>query len=169
MTQVTRKIRIEQSKSIVWNKVAAFSDVADASPYVMKSYPMNEQIQGQGAMRHCELNADGSQYAEEQIIDWKEGERYQVKMIGGTNPPPVDNLNFEIAVRAIDHQATTLSITFNYKPRWGIVGSVMDQLLIKRMLGGLLDNILMGYKVHIETGNKIQSLETMRTLVAHTT
>ena len=167
MPQVTAEQRINCSKRLVWNKIAGFSDTADANPYVYKSYPANDQTTGKGAIRHCELNADGSEYSQEQIVDWVDGESYQIQMVGGTNPPPVDNLVIELSVLAINSQASYLRMSFDYQPRWGIIGNIMNRLIIRRMLNKVAHNVLTGYRVHIETDQKIQSMEMMQTLVTN--
>ncbi len=164
MAQVIAEQRINRPKGVVWNKIAGFSDTANANPYVYKSYPANDQANGKGAIRHCELNADGSEYSQEQIVGWVDGESYQVQMVGGTNPPPVDNLLIELSVEAINPQASYLRMFFDYQPRWGFIGNIMNRLIISRMLKKVAQNVLTGYRVHIETDQKIQSMEMMQTL-----
>ena len=168
MTQVTIEQVIKRPKQEVWKSVAAFADTAIANPYVFKSYPVNDKSTGYGAIRHCELNADGSQYSEEEITLWNDGKSYQVRMIGGTNPPPVDDLLIEMSVEAIDTQSATLRMSFDYKPRRGIIGELMNRLIIRRMLRQLGQNVLTGYKINIETGNRVRSLDAVGNFATQT-
>lgn len=166
MSQVIVKQKINQPKAIVWQTISEFPEVADANPYVHKSYSVNNQSNGKGAIRHCDLNADGSDYSEEQIVNWVEGEKYQIKMVGGTSQPPVDNLVITLQVQTLNESSSELSMSFDYQPRWGVIGKIINSVFIHRLLRGVAHNTLMGYKIYIETGNTIDSMKSMQTLIA---
>lgn len=162
MEQIKVGQMVDAPKDKVWSILADFDGVYKSNPYVMKSYTLNEQSRGLGAERHCELNADGSSYSQERIVEWHEGEGYAIEMHGGTNLPPVNDLRVALQVEAIDEVRSRIFMIFNYCPKWGILGQMMNPIVFKPLLRPIAKNTLLGFKHHIETGQNVESTETLK-------
>lgn len=144
--EVTRTIH--QPVARVWELLADFQNIARWNPNLNDSYLLEgSQEQGVGASRQCDL-ADGKNWIRERITDWKEGEAYSIDIFEGTMP--LASASATLGVRSLGPNRSEAYMIFDYVPKMGVVGRVMDVVMMRKMLTRNIDNVLVG----LEEGSK---------------
>lgn len=153
MTIIKQSIRVNKPKEEVWKILADLGGVSVFHPIVTHSYYSTKQLTDIGATRVCELGP--KQSVSERAIEWREGESYTlaVDFIKGMKPP-VRNMQAIISVRA-DGDGSIATIGMRYQPKFGIMGMVMDRVMLRPQFGKMVPQILGGLKHYAETGEQI--------------
>jgi hypothetical protein len=163
MATLNFETTVNVSKDKAWNLLADFAGVSIFHPTVPKSYAINGTGDtGLGAERRCELSNNGSKYVEERIIRFVDGHEFDVEIFGGNQIPPVNNFIETLGVEAIGTNQTRVYMKVNYQPKWGPIGFIMNIMMIKPLLTKVLNGILVGFKLHVETGQPVQSFRTLQ-------
>ncbi len=151
MAHFSTQIRINATKEKVWEVLADFGGIYRWNPGVRHSYSTSESSHGLLATRHCEL-LKGDGYLDEQILEWREGESFKVD-IYETNLPLHRNV-VEFSVEA-DGSGAIVTVTPNYVLKYGLLGWLMNQLVVRRKFQKGMEDLLIGLKYHIETGELV--------------
>ena len=69
MREITVEKDVEAPVDAVWAVLADFPNIADWNGGVKKSFSTNDQTDGVGATRHCDLSPAGG--LEETVVEWK--------------------------------------------------------------------------------------------------
>ena len=149
MTKVSGQIVIDAPAEKVWEVLADFGGVQKWAPGVTNSYSTSSKNSGDDAARHCDIPGFGG--IEEYITEWNEGVSFTYR---------VEPFGF------IDESSSTWKITpqgdktlvyteLNVNMRFGILGSVMEKLFVKRKIENGTRNALAGLKQHVMTGELI--------------
>ena len=152
---VTSNVNIDAPPDKVWSVLADLGSIYKWNPGVAKSHTTSELTQGEGATRHCDL--DDKNYLEERAFDWREGESFKIDVFESSMPLESNIVTFQIAPagHTPGGDGTRVSVTADYKLKFGIIGTLMDVLFVKRMLQHGFDDMMAGLKHHIETGELI--------------
>lgn len=152
MVSITQKIRINASKEKVWAIIANLGAVVNFHPYVLESYYTSESLEGIGAARQCVFP---KMEVNERAIDWKTGEHYTlaIDFLKGTIPP-ICNMQAGLRVEA-DGKNSLFTITMYYEPKFGILGKIMNRLMIQSQFERMLQGVVQGLKHHAETGELV--------------
>jgi hypothetical protein len=101
---------------------------------------------------------------EETAVDWRAGASYtlSVAFVKGQALPIRDFLA-TVAVQP-DGTGTLVSLIVEYQPKFGVLGRLLDQFMIKPQYEQMLPNILVGLKHYAETGEVVDGsfLERLR-------
>ena len=145
MTTVSRHIEINASADEVWEAIADFGGVYKWAPNVSSSYSTTEANEGVGAARHCEVA--GFVGIDEEIVDWEEGQgyKYQVENIG-----PIGKLVNEWSVTS-DGENSVVTTNVSYRMKFGIMGALMDRLMVRRSIRKAMAQSQAGLKGYVET------------------
>lgn len=152
MSQVTKfkkQIEINQSKDKVWQALADFGNICHGHPGVSKSHITSILKTGVGATRHCDFTMMGAS-AEEIISDWNEGKNITVKVYELHKMPGLDTVSLDLAIEEKGAK-TLLTGTMNYTMKNAFF-DFMNTLVMKKINSKLLEGILAGHKLYIETG-----------------
>lgn len=149
-TNIKRSIDIELSKEKVWKALADFGNICHGHPAVSKSYVTSSQKEGIGATRHCDFTMMGAS-AEERIVDWNEGKNIQIEVYELKKMPGIETMKLDLAIESISEEKTQLISTMEYTMQNGFF-DLMNSLVMKGMNAKLLDGIMAGHKLYIETG-----------------
>ena len=149
MTKVSGQIVIDAPAERVWEVLADFGGVQKWAPGVSESHSTSSSNSGADAARHCEIPGFGG--VEEFVTDWVEGVSftYRIKPFG-----------------LIDESTSTWKITpqgdktlvyteINVNMRFGVLGSLMEKLFVRRKIENGTRNGLAGLKQHVMTGELI--------------
>ena len=147
---VTSRTNIDAPPDKVWSVLADLGSIYKWNPGVAKSHTTSELTQGEGATRHCDL--DDKNYLEERAFDWREGESFKIDIFESSMPLESNIVSFQIAPAG---DTTRVSVTADYKLKFGIIGTLMDVLFAKRMLQHGFDDMMAGLKYHVETGELV--------------
>ncbi len=149
MSSLTRSVVIDASKDKVWEVLGDFGAVSRWAPTITDSAIVGDAKEGVGAVRTCEHEKMGT--LEETIVSWTEGEAYSYDVTAGL-PFPMKALRNHWSLSERGARAeVTLQQEFNTK--LGPLGSLMELMMMKRMMRKEMDLALAGLKYHIETGS----------------
>jgi hypothetical protein len=149
ITTIKRAIEINQPKDKVWKALADFGHICHGHPAVSKSFITSNQKEGVGATRHCDFTMMGAS-AEEKVVEWNEGENIKIEVYQLNKMPGIDTMALDLAIKKNGNH-TILSGTMAYTMK-NVFFDVMNSLMMKNMNAKLLDGIMAGHKLYIETG-----------------
>ena len=153
---VTSSTNIDAPADKVWSVLADLGSIYKWNPGVTHSHSTSDATQGEGATRHCDL--DEKNYLEERAFDWREGEGYKIDVTESTMPLESNIVTFQIAPGgdgAPDGAGTRVSVTADYKLKFGVIGALMDMLFAKRQMQQAFDDMMAGLKHYVETGEEV--------------
>lgn len=149
MTTIKREISISLPKDKVWRSLADFGNICHGHPAVRKSFVTSAQKEGVGATRHCDFTMMGAS-AEERIIGWNVENNIKIEVYELHKMPGIDKLTLDLAIRSAGEN-TILTGIMEYTMK-NILFDAMNSLIMQRMNANLLDGIMAGHKLYIETG-----------------
>jgi hypothetical protein len=149
ITTIKREIEINQSKDNVWKALADFGNICHGHPAVSKSFITSAQKEGVGATRHCDFTMMGAS-AEEKVTEWNDGKNIKIEVQELKKMPGIKTMALDLAIRN-SGEKTILTSTMAYSMKNGFF-DVMNSLMMKNMNAKLLDGIMAGHKLYIETG-----------------
>ena len=149
MTQIKSEIRINAYKEKVWEVLGDFGGVSKWAPTVAKSFSTTTATEGVGCERKCEIPGFGN--VSERITEWDEGSRirYDVEGVG-----PMKSMTSGFSLRR-EGKETLASMTVNFQMKFGIIGALMDRLMVRRKISKQVQITLAGLKHHVETGELV--------------
>jgi hypothetical protein len=149
ITTIKREIEINQSKDKVWDALADFGNICHGHPAVSKSFITSSQKEGVGATRHCDFTMMGAS-AEEKVTEWNEGKNIKIEVLELKKMPGIKTMVLDLAIRN-QGEKTILTSTMAYSMKNGFF-NMMNSLMMKKMNAKLLNGIMAGHKLYIETG-----------------
>ncbi len=152
MTTIIREVKVNASQGKVWEILADIGGIQNYNPGVSKSYSTSESNSGLGASRHCDLLPMGA--VEERVIEWNEGSDYKIEIFEGKGVPPFKTAVARITVKSAGNGAV-VTMHFEYRMKYGLVGALMDAIMVKPQFSKAIPGILAGLKHHAETGELI--------------
>ncbi len=149
MTQIKSEIKINAPKEEVWEVLGDFGGVSKWAPTVAKSFSTTTATEGVGCERKCEIPGFGN--VSERITEWDEGTRikYAVEGVG-----PMKSMTSGFSLRR-EGKETLASMTVNFQMKFGIIGALMDRLMVRRKISKQVQITLAGLKHHVETGELV--------------
>ncbi len=151
MAHFSTQIRINAPTHKVWEVLADIGGIYKWNPGVAHSYSTSESSHGLLATRRCEL-LKGDKYLDEQILEWHDGESFKVN-IYETNLPLHRNV-VEFSIEA-DGSGTIVTVAPDYALKYGLLGRLMNQIMVRRKFKKGMEDLLTGLKYHIETGELV--------------
>lgn len=150
MTTISASTRINAPKARVWEVLADLGGISKWNPGVARSYYTSEQTRGDGASRHCDLQPRG--WLEERAFDWREGEGYTIDVYDSDLPLERNRVRFTLSENG---EATTVTVTADYKLKFGPLGALLDAVYGRRQFRRGFEGLLAGLKYHVETGELV--------------
>ncbi len=135
--------------------LADLGSVYKWNPGVSHSYSTSPETQGEGAMRHCDLqNAKGGSigYLEERAFDWRDGEGFTIDIYESNLPLKRNHVRFDLESNG---DGTIVTIAPDYALKFGPLGVLADLLIGRRQLKKGMADLAAGLKHHIETGGLV--------------
>jgi hypothetical protein len=142
-------LKSTKPKTKVWKALADFGNICHGHPAVSKSFITSTQKEGVGATRHCDFTMMGAS-AEELVTEWNEGKNIKIEVQELKKMPGIKTMALDLAIRQKGDK-TILSSTMAYAMKNGFF-DIMNSLMMKNMNAKLLDGIMAGHKLYIETG-----------------
>jgi uncharacterized protein YndB with AHSA1/START domain len=154
--ELNGEVLIEASKERVWVALSDFGNTYLWNPAVEYSHSTSEAPGGVGATRHCDLNISKASI-EERVVDWVEDEGMRVEIFDGRRTPPFKEAWGKITLaEAPDGGGTLTKMQIHYDLKYGILGGVIDRLMVRTQYGKGLKLALAGLKYHVETGKLVE-------------
>lgn len=144
-------VQIDATPEKVWEALSQYGNVSNfhfgVEHSVAKNYGKNTA--SLGAERTCTVRDMGMKITlVERITEYKEGHHYRYEVFEWKNFP-LKVMFFAFSLQKNSDGSTALSLTLNYRLSPGFITGLM-----KWKMKSLQRRILLGYKHHIETGEK---------------
>lgn len=149
MAKVSGQIVIDAPAERVWEVLADFGGVQKWAPGVTKSYSTSKSNGGADAARHCDIPGFGG--IEEFVTEWNEGVGFTYRV------EPFGMIDESSSTWRITPQGdkTLVYTELILNMRFGVLGSLMERLFVKRKVEKGTRNGLEGLKQHVMTGELI--------------
>ncbi|WP_149304488.1 SRPBCC family protein [Pareuzebyella sediminis] len=146
-TIIASVTEINASKEKVWEVLSPIGDIEKFHPLVKKSHAISTVKSGMGAKRHCELLPMGQMV--EEVVQWDEGSSFILQVIGGKMLPPYRFMEGKVDLIEIGKK-TKVTFSFSYQLKYGILGRLMNALLIRPQFKKAPPQYVAGLKEYVE-------------------
>lgn len=143
MTRVRVEYRTNASPQACWALMADFANIDFFNPAVKNSHLVegSPTACGVGTQRHCDLE-NGMGYIREKVVDWQEGRSYTVEIYDGTMP--IERTLTTLGLEPDGNGGTMLYMVSDYTPKFGWFGRIVDPIMLRPMLTGMLRKVIIG-------------------------
>ncbi len=148
--RTTRTINASSAK--IWTVLSDFSNIQIFHPNVLDVDQLSQVDRGVGAERRCNFY-DGSS-AVEKIISWDDEQQFFTCTVTEIAAPILD-VTAGMGVKKIDSDRSEVYIEMNYVPKWGILGKILNVLVMRFAMKSTFNKVLKGLELHVETGELI--------------
>lgn len=146
MTTLHHEIRIEAPLEAVWNAISDLAAVKHYNPTVVSAWLLSPLHEGIGAARRCELKPKG--WVEERVWEWSPRRSIGLEVTASEWPLVFMKWKTELQ---IDGNVTLVRQTMNYKLKFGLLGALIDALVMRRKLRKTIGEVFENMKRHVET------------------
>ncbi|GHB37564.1 hypothetical protein GCM10007094_28610 [Pseudovibrio japonicus] len=141
MIRRERTMMIDARPDVVWDVIGRFMHVDEYAPLVTSVDAMTEGPDGVGSKRRCHFE-DGNSVVEE-VTEWDPNHRYRVRL-SETSPMPLKEAYAEICIKPQGQGRTLVVWSIEFRMKYGPLGWLMGQTLLKIMMGKVIDGNLRG-------------------------
>ena len=139
MVHVTRSIEIEGTPDDIWAVISRFAHTNEYSPLVVRVEMLSTNDTGVGAKRKNYFE-NGSSITEEAVA-WVHNKSQTIKG-SDFGSLPLKDLTAQLDVRASGANTATLIWALDFKPKFGPIGWLMGQLMMKSAFGKVVQGNL---------------------------
>jgi ligand-binding SRPBCC domain-containing protein len=148
MTTLRHQIRIEAPVDAVWQAIAGdLTAVQHYNQMVSCAHLLGNQREGVGAARRCELKPKG--FVEERVWEWTPKKAIGLEVAASEWPIVFMKWRTELTGEG---KTTVVSQEMNYKLRFGLVGALLDALVMRRKLDTGIRDLFKSLKSYVEKG-----------------
>ncbi len=140
MIHVERNYAIDASPEAVWAVLGDYMHVDDFAPLVVSVDAMTNGADGLGSKRRNHFE-NGSSIVEE-VTDWKPGKGFTVEMLD-MDPIPLKKASSSVAITQ-EGKGSKVKWTIDFRAKYGPLGWLMGQTLMKSAMGKVIDGNLKG-------------------------
>jgi uncharacterized protein YndB with AHSA1/START domain len=152
MSLVSKSAIVRAPHSRVWEAIADVGQIAQWHPGVERSPVVSNQRSGLGATRRVELY-DGSSAVEE-VTGLDEGRSLTVVM--SEHSMPLSRGAATFVVEDAGDGTTRVTMSLDYEMKYGAFGWLMNNLMLRPIVGKLLSSMIAGLDHHLVTGEAIE-------------
>lgn len=143
---------IDASPEAVWAVLDDFGGVARYNPHVETSTVVDGPDTGTGAIRECQFYDGGR--IEEEIVDYEFASGYTVEFVDMGGLPLKRNV-VELTILGVDENRTAVTMTATFTPKFGPIGWVMANVMMKSRFRRTFEAVLDGLASHLRTGQRV--------------
>ena len=147
MSELQHTITINAPPDKVWSALADLEAVQHYNPTVSRARYISSNKAGVGASRQCELKPKG--VVKERVIAWEPNQAITLELY--ESPWPVAFMQWRTEVKP-HSSGTVVTQRMEYRVKFGMLGAVMDRLVMRRTLDRTIADVLVGLKRFVETG-----------------
>ena len=147
MTELHHEIKINAPVEKVWRTLADLESVKFTNTLVKTVKVISKNKEGVGSARHCDFK-DGK-FVEERVTAFKPNKLISFELYKHQWP-----LVFMRWTNILEKQGNTTLLVSDteYELKFGIVGKIMNALIMRRKFSQIIDDALGKLKRYIETG-----------------
>ena len=147
MTTLHNSIHISASPEQVWSVLATLDALHQYDPGIAFSEVTSERKHGVGADRKCETKEGG--WFKERVSEWQPHAALAFELYECTLP--VKKLKHTYALRG-DGGGTIVHQRMEYQLKFGVIGRLMDVLMVQRKWNSAIKSFLTALKRYVESG-----------------
>ncbi len=129
----------------VWAVLADIGSIHAWNPAVESSQLTTHHGEGVGAARHCRLA--GRRHLEEVVVDWEPLKRLTMRITSTNLPLAAADIRFILRAAA---SGVIVSVSPAYTVRYGLLGQVLNRLIVGPRYRREMEDLLAGLKAHVE-------------------
>lgn len=148
MQKLVIKRNLQFPASAAWEVVDAFGSVYKVNPVVERTTRVGDKATGRGAQRVCEFY--NGQSVKETIVQYDEGRSYSIELSEFSLPLKSERTRVEVS--SVSTYQCQVAFYLEFAPKFGPIGWLMAQLMIKPFLRKALMGFAKGIEDHIKTG-----------------
>jgi len=142
---IVHDVEINEKKGIVYKILSKIDNVDEWNPPVHEAIFISENKQGIGATRQCTL-ADGS-IVKETVTNAVENNFIEMEMI--KHNMPVNYFKWKIDIKEAGN-GTLVQQTTRYKMKYGLLGILLNKILIENSMKKVFNESYQGLKKYID-------------------
>lgn len=135
-----RYLTIDASPDAVWGVLSRFMHIDEFAPQITSVDALTDGEVGVGAKRRNNFT-NGTSVVEE-VTAWKPGSGYAVRL-SDMAALPLHEASSEIRITSTGGKSL-VTWTFDYRVKYGPIGWLMGQTMMKMMMGKIIDANLQG-------------------------
>lgn len=152
MTTLKNEITINAPIEKIWAVLSNLAVLEKYDPTVFKSELISNEKTGLGAKRKVHM-MDGKNWFEEEVTIWQPNNALTFQLTACTFP--IDGLKHSYSFSS-DGNNTTIRQVMEYKVKFGLLGKLIDWLVIKKQSDKGIKLFMGGLKKHIENNNNLK-------------
>ena len=149
MHKVTATKEINKSATKVWEAIDDFGGIYKFHPLVESSPIINGKERGVGSERQCNFYGKGA--IKERITDYQVGKEMTIEIFE-TGPFPLKEAVANLSIKPTGADKTEFVFSINFTPKYGPMGWIMANLIMKSQFKKTFGQVLNGLQTHVETG-----------------
>ena len=141
MIHYERTLDIDATPEALWAVIGRFMHIDEFAPLVKSVDALTDGEDGIGSKRRCHFDDGGS--VVEEVTQWEANRRYRVRLSDMTTMP-LEEAHAEVSVEPLDSGQSRVTWGMDYRVKYGPLGWVLGQTMMKMMMGKVLDGNLKG-------------------------
>jgi carbon monoxide dehydrogenase subunit G len=147
MGTLHHEIKIEAPVDTVWRTLADLEAVQHYNPGVSSARCISTAREGIGAARHCDLKPKG--WVRERVTVWEPGRALGLEVSDSEWPIVFMRWRTELKPQG---GATLVAQDFEYQLKFGLLGKLMDAMMMRSKLNKGINDVFAGLKGYVEGG-----------------
>ena len=151
MIHAERTLDIASTPEEVWPILGRYMHMHEFAPKIVSIDALTDGPDGVGSKRRCHF-ADGTSVVEE-VTHWEPTRLYRLRLIE-MGPMPVKEAHATLSVEPLDGAHSRLKMTMDYRMKFGPIGWLMGQTVMKAMMGKIFSGVLQGLKDKVRSNGE---------------
>lgn len=145
MTELNHQIKVNAPPEKTFEVLSNLESVQHYNPGVVSASYVGGPKIGVGAIRECDLGKDGK--IKERVTDFKENESISMELY--EHNWPLEYMKWDTRVQP-SGEGSMVSQKMQYKMKFGLIGSLLDKLFMKKKLDSTMNSVFSSMKDYIE-------------------
>lgn len=146
MTTLTNRITVNASVQELWSVLSNLEELDQYDPTVKKSTIISTQRSGMGAARKV-LMRDGKNWFEEKVTEFEPGTALCYQLTDCSFP--IHGLKHSYRFKPTSN-GTEVEQVMEYTVKFGLLGKLMNRLMIRKQTSAGIHKFFAGLKAHVE-------------------
>lgn len=146
MTTLKHEVSVAADIDTVWRTLSDLPAVKQHNPSVVSVCILTDKTTGIGAVRRCEMKT--KDWVEEKV--WAFDPPHAIGFEVAASSWPVATMKWRTELRP-DGSTTLVTQEMNYKLKFGLLGLLLDKLVMRRKLNASLQQVFANLKSHVES------------------
>ena len=146
MSEFKETIEISAAQEHVWEVLADIGTICEWNPGVKDSKQTSPGDVSVGATRHCDLG--GRNYLDEEVVEFAPDSHITIRITDTNLPFKSADIRFSLVSAGAN---TLVTVSPDYQLKYGLVGRILDTLVVRSQYRKGMQGLLQGLKARVET------------------